>query len=132
MGKDALAERKLPARAVASCDVEEESATTTVLIIVLAVLLAAPSTANALVGTGGFGLGCALASRVARFSRRAGLRSFASLEAVRAFVGNPAERLKGIQAPRRRADTSHARPRPGRTLGVNPSRARRQNVTLAP
>jgi hypothetical protein len=38
-----------------------------------------------------------LASRVARFSRRAGLRYFASLEAACAIVGNPAERLEVIE-----------------------------------
>jgi hypothetical protein len=66
-----------------------------------------------------------LASRAARFSRRAGLRYFASLEAVCAIVGNPAERLKGIQATRRKADRSCG-DAPATNADVNPSRARRQ------
>jgi hypothetical protein len=63
-----------------------------------------------------------LASRVARFSRRAGLRYFASLEAVCAIVGNPAERLEVIE------EGGHVlrAPAPATNAGVNPSRARRQ------
>ena len=55
-----------------------------------------------------------MASRLARFARRTGLRYFANLDPVGAIVGNPAERLNGIQTTTRKADTSYERPR--RTL----------------
>ena len=57
-----------------------------------------------------------MASRLARFARRTGLRYFANLDPVGAIVGNPAERLNGIQTTTRKADTSYERPRPRRTL----------------
>ena len=58
-----------------------------------------------------------LASRVARFSRRAGLHTFASLDAVCAIVGNPAERLR---ASRQHEEGGHVVRAPATNADVNP------------